>query len=128
MAGRIGAPPDCSWPRTALLLCPPARGPLAPPRTVPIDQEGHEMRSLRAALAALSLGLGLSLFVAPLAWGEQILQYGFEARGPVWKAGSTDAAVKVLAHELTGETAHGGLKSEHLRLQVERGTFIHYVY
>ena len=53
---------------------------------------------------------------------------GFEARGPVWKPGSTDAAVKVLAHELTSETAHGGMKSEHVRLQVERGTFIHYVY
>src|SRR5262245_9817131 len=86
------------------------------------------MRSLRLALAALSAGLGLLLFFGPAASGEQILQYGFEARGPVWKAGSTDAAVKILAHELTSETAHGGLKSEHIRLRVERGTFIHYVY
>lgn len=85
------------------------------------------MRTLRAAIAGLALALAGSLF-APSAWGDQILQYGFEARGPVWKAGSTDAAVKVLAHELTSETAHGGLKSEHLRLQVERGSFVHYTY
>ena len=86
------------------------------------------MRSLRLTLAALFAVAAALLLLGPAASGDQILQYGFEARGPVWKPGSTDAAVKVLAHELTGETAHGGLKSEHVRLQVERGTFIHYVY
>lgn len=85
------------------------------------------MRSLRLALAASAVALLLTL-VGPFARGEQMLQYGFEARGPVWRAGPSDGAHKVLVHELTGETAHGGLKSEHLRVQVDRGSYLHYVY
>src|SRR5262245_10122445 len=84
------------------------------------------MRSLRLALAALAAALTMALCVP--AWGEQMLQYGFEARGPVWKAGPTDGLHKVLVHELTGETAHGGLKSEHIRVQIERGSYLHYVF
>src|SRR6185369_17235150 len=30
------------------------------------------------------------------------------------------------SHQLTDETAHGGQRCEHIRLQVEKGSFIHY--
>ncbi|MFO0844120.1 MAG: hypothetical protein U0797_17250 [Gemmataceae bacterium] len=75
-----------------------------------------------------SLGWLLTLMLLPpcAARGQQIHQNGFESRGPYWKAGSTDAALKVIEHHLTDETAKGGQRSEHLRLQVERGSFIHY--
>jgi hypothetical protein len=82
------------------------------------------MRSLRWFLAGLFVA---ALGVVELR-GQQILQYGFEARGPVWKTGSTDAVYKVLAHELTSETYHTGQRCEHIRLQVEKGTFIHYTF
>ncbi len=58
--------------------------------------------------------------------GQQIMQYGFEARGPVWKPGSTDTTSKVLKHELTDETAHSGQRCEHIQIQVEKGSFINY--
>lgn len=74
------------------------------------------------------LAAGLALFLLPPAQGQTILQEGFEAKGPHWKAGSSDAAFKVLKHALTDETAQSGQRSEHLRLQVERGSYIHYTY
>jgi hypothetical protein len=68
------------------------------------------------------------LLVPGGAHGQQILQYGFEARGPVWKPGSTDTTSKVLKHELTDETAHSGQRCEHIQLQVEKGSYIHYTF
>ena len=58
--------------------------------------------------------------------GQHIHQNGFEGRATHWKAGSTDAVLKVVEHHLTDETARGGQRCEHIRLQVERGSFIHY--
>ncbi|MFO0926339.1 MAG: hypothetical protein U0736_04775 [Gemmataceae bacterium] len=87
------------------------------------------MRPLRWWLAVAFVGLaGLILLEPRTVLGQQILQNGFEARGPYWKAGSTDAAVQVLRHALTDESAHGGQRCEHLRLQVEKGSFIHYTF
>jgi hypothetical protein len=60
--------------------------------------------------------------------GEEIVQEGFEARGPYFKPGGGDAVHKVLLHELTEQYRHGGQKSEHLRVQIEKGTYLHYVY
>jgi hypothetical protein len=60
--------------------------------------------------------------------GQQILQYGFEARDPVWAQGSWDAAYKEVLHRLTDETAHGGQRCEHIRVQAEKGTHIHYTF
>lgn len=74
--------------------------------------------------------LVVAWFVAagtPFLHAQEILQNGFEARGPYWKPGSSDAVFRVLLHQLTEETAHSGQKCEHLRLQIERGTFLHYV-
>ena len=86
------------------------------------------MRTVRWVLAGtLGVLLVLGLLATPHAPGQQILQQGFEARGPYWKAGSSDAAYKVISHGLTEETAHFG-RSEHIRLQVEKGTYIHYTF
>ncbi|MGL4549641.1 MAG: hypothetical protein ACRC33_00525 [Gemmataceae bacterium] len=60
--------------------------------------------------------------------GQQIVLEGFEAKGPYWKPASSDAVFKVIRHALTDETAQSGQRSEHLRLQVERGSYIHYTY
>src|SRR4051812_34172582 len=72
--------------------------------------------------------LGGTLVLAPAQGPAQILQYGFEARGPVWKPRNEDAPYKVLAHELTEETAHGGQRCEHLQLRAEKGGYIHYAF
>jgi hypothetical protein len=86
------------------------------------------MHTLRWVLAGtLGVLLGLGLLVSPPAHSQQILQQGFEARGPYWKPGSSDAKFKVVSHALTEETAHFG-KSEHIRLQVEKGSYIHYTF
>jgi hypothetical protein len=86
------------------------------------------MRRLRwVALAALLPALVGLLCIVP-ARGQQILQFGFETRDPVWKAERGDAAYKVLVHEVTEETRHGGLRSEHLRVRTEKGSYIHFVY
>jgi hypothetical protein len=80
---------------------------------------------LAAACGFLS---GAILLLDPVtSHGQQILQHGFEARGPVWKPGSTDTTSKVLKHELTDETAHSGQRCEHIQLQVEKGSYIHYI-
>ncbi len=71
--------------------------------------------------------VGLALLAAP-ALAQQIIQEGFEARGPYFKPGAGDAVHKVLLHELTEQYKHGGQRSEHLRVQVEKGTYLHYVY
>jgi hypothetical protein len=86
-------------------------------------------RTYRLLSAACCLFLAALLVLSPGgASGQQIFQYGFEARGPVWKPGSTDTTSKVLKHELTDETAHMGQRSEHIQLQVEKGSYIHYTF
>src|SRR5262249_20172163 len=89
----------------------------------------QSMRPLRWLLAISLTILGSALLLlSPSALGQQIHQNGFEARGPYWKAGSSDAAVKVLEHRLTDqkETAHGGQRCQYIRLHVEKGSFIPY--
>jgi hypothetical protein len=88
------------------------------------------MRPLRWALAVLlAAGAALVLLGPHAVNAQQILQYGFEARGPVWKPGSTDAAgSEVLQHELTDEHAHSGQRSEHIRIKVGKGSYLYYTY
>jgi hypothetical protein len=87
------------------------------------------MRSWHGLLAGLVVaGAGLLLLAPAVLRGQPIFEYGFEARDPVWKAGGTDADPRELVHELTTETAHNGQRSEHIRIQVSKGTFVHYVY
>lgn len=87
------------------------------------------MSSLRSALGwALKLGLLLTLAGPAGVRAQQIHQYGFETRAPVWLPGPADAPCKEIAHKLTDESAHSGSRSEFIRLQVETGTFLHYTY
>jgi hypothetical protein len=81
--------------------------------------------TLTVALLVFAGVLGLVVSRAP---GQQIIQYGFETRDPVWKAERADAAYKVLVHALTDETAHGGQRCEHIQLRAEKGSYIQYVY
>jgi hypothetical protein len=78
--------------------------------------------------ALLPAGMALALLTMNAARGQQILQYGFETRGPVWQQGSADAKFSQPVHRLTDETAHGGQRSEHIRLTAEKGTHIDYTY
>src|SRR5262245_17258650 len=78
------------------------------------------MRALRWLVVSLVVVLPC------LVHGQQILQNGFEGRATSWKAGSTDAAVKVIEHHMSEESPRNGQRCEHIRLQVERGSFIHY--
>jgi hypothetical protein len=78
--------------------------------------------------ALLPAGLALALAGLHPVRGQQILQYGFEGRSPVWVQGGADAAFKELAHRLTDETAHGGQRCEHIQIQAEKGTHVHYTY
>jgi hypothetical protein len=94
-----------------------------------------ESRIMKPRLRKLPISrsslLVLVVLLAPasgLVLGQQILQYGFENRDPVWKADRADAAYKVLAHQLTDETAHGGQRCEHIQLRAEKGTHIYYTY
>jgi hypothetical protein len=85
------------------------------------------MRRQAWMLAGMTLVFGVLVLIhLPVALGQQIVQNGFEGRNTYWKPGSSDAVARVIEHRLTEETAHGGQRSEHLRLQVEKGTFIHY--
>ena len=77
-------------------------------------------------LAFTSVVLSLSLVV--LVQGQQMIQYGFEARDPVWVQGAHDAAYKETLHRLTDEFVHDGQRSETIQLDAERGSFIHYTY
>jgi hypothetical protein len=87
------------------------------------------MTRLRWAIGVLlAAALSLALLLVSRVPGQQILQYGFEARDPVWAPGGADAAFKEVVHRLTDETAHGGQRCEHIRIQAEKGTYIHYTY
>ncbi|HEY7315327.1 MAG TPA: hypothetical protein VH643_38705 [Gemmataceae bacterium] len=70
----------------------------------------------------------LALCIGMIAQGQQMIQYGFEARDPVWVQGPHDAAFRETAHRLTDESIHNGQRSETIQLEAERGTFIHYTY
>jgi hypothetical protein len=83
---------------------------------------------------ALATALLACLLLALLGPGEgrsqQVLQYGFETRDPVWVQGPHDAAYKELVHRITEppEPAHSGDRSEFIRVKAEQGTFIHYLF
>jgi hypothetical protein len=78
--------------------------------------------------ALLPSGLALALVGLGRARGQHILEYGFESRDPVWVQGGADAAFKELMHRLTDETRHRGERSEHIRIQAEKGSHIHYTF
>ena len=117
------------WLRT--LQLPPG----SPARDVVLDCAPEELRETKQLnwvvepSSHLQIGaLGLVLLESGQVPGQQVLQHGFEARDPIWVPGPSDAAFKETAHTLTDETAHSGQRSEHIQLQVEQGSYIHYTY
>ncbi len=79
-------------------------------------------RLLPAAVMALAA-------VLAAARGQQFIQYGFEAREPVWVRGTADARFTESAHRLSTDlTAHTGQRSEFIQLTAELGSYIHYTY
>jgi hypothetical protein len=69
-----------------------------------------------------------ALAVAGIALGQQMIQYGFEARNPVWRPGPHDAAYKETLHSLSSDHIHRGQRSETIQFEAERGNYIHYTY
>jgi hypothetical protein len=82
----------------------------------------------RLLVFALLLAAGSALALLGPARGQQILQNGFEGREPLWKHGSTDTASRVLKQELTEQVKWSGQRSEHIQLQVEKGSYLHFTY
>jgi hypothetical protein len=91
-----------------------------------MKRHGRTLRWLPPAALALAAAL---LASARGQQGQQFIQYGFEARDPVWVRGSADARFTETAHQLSDDlTAHTGKRSEFFQLDAEPGTFIHYNY
>jgi hypothetical protein len=72
--------------------------------------------------------LVLTLACVGVGLGQQMLQYGFEGRNPVWVPGPHDAGYKEMLHRLTGDHIHGGQRSETIQIEAQTGTHIHYTY
>jgi hypothetical protein len=70
----------------------------------------------------------LALTFAGIVFGQQMIQYGFEARNPVWLPGPHDAAYKETLHGLTADFIHGGQRSETIQFEAQSGSYIHYTY
>ena len=68
------------------------------------------------------------LLTVLVASAQQIHRNGFETRTPVWVSQNADAKFRVVAHDVTDTTAHTGQHCEHIHIQAEQGTFVHYAY
>ncbi|MHB1425877.1 MAG: hypothetical protein ACYC3I_22155 [Gemmataceae bacterium] len=75
-----------------------------------------------------SAAVVLALVVTGPVLGQQMIQFGFEGRIPLWAPGPHDAGYKEVLHELTDKSMHGGQRSETLQIEAERGSYIHYSY
>jgi hypothetical protein len=72
--------------------------------------------------------LVLMLAFGANAHGQQMIQYGFEGRSPLWLPGPHDAGYKETLHELTDKSVHSGQRSEAIQFEAESGSYIHYTY
>jgi len=72
--------------------------------------------------------IGLVLAFAATVHGQQMIQYGFEGRSPLWLPGPHDAGYKETLHELTDKSVHSGQRSETIQFEAEHGSYIHYIY
>src|SRR5262249_36531599 len=52
----------------------------------------------------------------------------FEAREPAWVKGGADTAFRENDHAMTDQAAHGGQRSEFIRITAEQGSLVHYQY
>ncbi len=85
----------------------------------------------RCGQAVILLGQVMILLVlvfSAVGHGQQMIQYGFEGRSPLWLAGKHDASYKETLHELTDKSIHSGQRSETIQFIAENGSYIHYTY
>src|SRR5262245_18197764 len=78
-------------------------------------------RGTAACVAALFL-------VTSAARAQQTHRNGFETRTPVWVTQNADGKFRELGHDTTDAMAHTGQLCEHIHIQAEQGTFVHYAY
>ena len=91
-----------------------------------MKRHGRTLRWLPPAAVAIAAAL---LASARGQQSPQFIQYGFEAREPIFIRGSADARFTEAAHQLSDDlTAHSGKRSELIQLDAEPGTYIHYTY
>ncbi|MFN4260351.1 MAG: hypothetical protein ACK4RK_13725 [Gemmataceae bacterium] len=86
------------------------------------------MNRPRMIALGLTLAAGGVMLVLNMALAQQVHRNGFETRTLGWFKGAADAPFQELVHELTDKTAHTGQFSEHIQLNAEPGSYIHYHY
>jgi hypothetical protein len=60
--------------------------------------------------------------------GQQVHRNPFEGRSTAWVRTSADTTFREMVHETTSLMAHGGQRSEHIRITTEQGSYIYYQY
>ncbi|HXG10357.1 MAG TPA: hypothetical protein VNK04_11385 [Gemmataceae bacterium] len=89
-------------------------------------EPGRSQTGRRLQLAGLGLvAVGLLLPWVALSSAQQVYREGFE-RETVWVQGTADAAFRENRHRVTEDHAHGGQRSEHIQIEAQPGSFIHY--
>lgn len=85
------------------------------------------MKRFRPATAIATV-TALVLACTLVAYGQQMIQYGFEGRYPLWVPGPHDAAYKETLHRLTSDHVHSGQRSETIQIEAKTGHYVHYTY
>ena len=86
------------------------------------------MRRLRWFGFAILTGFLLAVLQSETAGGQEIFQYGFEGRDPIWVQGEAKAAYQEVAHKISEDFARGGQRSECFKLDVQQGEYIYYTF
>src|SRR5436309_3027480 len=85
----------------------------------------------RPRLAGLCGVFGLAacafLVIGP-APAQQIHRNGFETQRMGWVKGGFDAPYQETTHTISDQIAHDGRHSEYVHLDVQQGSYIHYLY
>lgn len=85
-------------------------------------------RRLSAVFGSVVAALTLAFGLLGLAQAQQVHRNGFETRTPAWLRGPADMAFKEIIHDVTDQTAHSGQLCEHIQINAEQGSYIHYFY
>jgi hypothetical protein len=83
------------------------------------------IRLLVAPGVALVAGLTLALAAPP---ATKMINESFEGREPLWVRGAADATVREAEHNTVTTTAHHLQRSEHILLDIDKGSYVHYTY